>query len=145
MRIVVIVAVALAAASPCAERGGGEPAKLPQEQFVGEWVAFKAKSPGWTRLKVSQDGGNWSVEAWAAYGEGDKLEAATGKAQLHLLGDQVTDSALPYGFAVREESFGTTYLTVRIEKGELAVERYTVITDGSGRSSYRIVQTFKRK
>jgi hypothetical protein len=118
---------------------------LPQEQFLGEWAALKVEDGKYTRLKVTRDGADWSVQGWVSITADRPLEAAVGTYRLHLLGGGVKDKALPYGLAEREETFARTYLTLRVEEDLLVVERYVVFTDGSGRSNYRTAQTFKRK
>jgi hypothetical protein len=124
--------------------GWCEAAKPAQDRLLGDWVPVEATDGGYARLKVSKDGAEWAVEGWVTLGLGRPVEAHAGKFRLHLLGDRATDKELPYGLAEREETFAKTYLTLRIEKDQLVVERYTIITDGSARSSYRVAQTFKR-
>jgi hypothetical protein len=145
MRIGIISVVTLVATVLLAKRGWCESPKLPQDQFLGEWIAVEVKNRDYTRLKISQEGKNWFVEGWRAYMAEQQLEAAVGKDRLQLLGDGDKDTKLPYGFAEREETFAKTYLTLRIVKDQLVVERYVIFTDGSSRSNYRTVQTLKKK
>ena len=53
-------------------------------------------------------------------------------------------ASLKYGFASWDHKFADTHLTLRLEKGELVVESYTVFKDKSGRSNYRSKATFKK-
>ena len=73
------------------------------------------------------------------------MELPAGKTNLTFLGDSVESKVLPYGFATRDAGFAVKYQTLRMEKGELVVETFTIFKDKSGRSNYRSEERFKKK
>jgi hypothetical protein len=131
-RIFSVVAVALLLGSQAASAA---------DDFVGKWVNADKDTRGLTRIEVSGKDGKWTIQAWGMGGGG---EIDQGKVTLNLLGDSVGDKEMKYGFASWDHKFADTHLTLRLEKGDLVVEDYTVFKDNSRRSNYRSKSTFKR-
>ena len=131
-RSVSVVSVALLLGSQVASAG---------DDFAGKWVNADKETRGLTRIEISGKEGKWTIQAWGAGGGG---EIDQGKVTLNLLGDSVSDKDMKYGFASWDHKFADVHLTLRLEKGELVVEDYTVFKDNSGRSNYRSKSTFKK-
>jgi len=107
--------------------------------IIGEWV----NAASGLKLKITQDANGSSIEAWAA-GGGGTTEIPWGKTHLDRLGDNVTASNLPYGFATWDHGFKSTHLTARLEGDQLVVEIFSVFKEGSGRSNYRMVEKLSK-
>lgn len=114
------------------------------DDFAGKWINTDEKTSGLTRIEIDVQDGKWTIAAWGA-GGGGAGEIDQGKVTLHRLGDSVNDQEKKYGFASWDHEFADTTLTLRLEKGELVVESFTVFKDNSGRSNYKSVFKFKRK
>jgi hypothetical protein len=139
----VAVALILTALGPTA--GQDKQKGLPQEKFLGQWVNANPKTEGLKRLAITKQDGTWSIAAWGAAGEEGTAEIPWKKVTLDLLGSSVADTSRPYGFATWKFDFATVHVALRFEKGQLVAEEYTIFTDKSGRSNFRVVEKFKKK
>src|SRR5262245_256884 len=97
------------------------------DDFAGKWVNSDDKTGGLAGLEISKKDKVWTIQAWGAGGGG---EIDQGKVTLHLLGDTAGDAKMKYGIASWDHKFKETYLTLRLEKGELVVEYFNVFKDG---------------
>lgn len=111
------------------------------DAFAGKWVNADEKAGGLTRLEIGKTDKGWTIQAWVTGGGG---EIDRGKVTLHLLADAANDTEMKYGIASWADKSNETHLTLRLEKGGLVVEDFTVSRDDSGRPNYRKSYTLKR-
>jgi hypothetical protein len=115
---------------------------LPQAGYPGEWINVNKKGALFTRLIVSHKDDAWWIEAWLNPDSGK--EASFGKVRLSLLGDNFGAKALPYGFATWDDKESTTHMTLRLDKGELVAEVFSIVK-AKGGSNVRAQEKFKKK
>jgi hypothetical protein len=113
---------------------------LPQAGYPGEWTSVTKKGAFFSRLIVSHKDDDWWIAAWV---DPDQ-EASWGKVRLSLLGANVGDKALPYGFATWDNKISTTHLIVRLDNGELVAELFDLAKTKGG-SNLHLQQKFKKK
>jgi hypothetical protein len=115
---------------------------LPQAGYPGKWVNVNEKGALFARCIVSHKDDAWWIEAWRNPDSGE--EASFGKVRLSLLGDDFGAKALPYGFATWEGKESTTHMTLRLDKGELVAEVFSIVK-AKGGSNVRFREKFKKK
>ena len=125
-----------------------EPLKNPGSQAVathapqtleGDWAVEGGRV---MRLTRANDGRSCSIE-WIP-GFANDSEKGFKPTRFDLLGDNVSATELPYGFAMWDHGFKVEYFTARLENDELVLEGYSIFKDGSGRSNYHGGGRFKR-
>jgi len=139
MKLVVAWAFACPLLVVCSLPARDKGAPLAQEELVGDWVNVE-KGAVLRHLSISAKGENWSVEAWCASDDRDKPGKKVG---LALFGAERGAKSRPYGFATLEFDLATDHLTLRIEKGELVVETFTIYKLQPDQN-YRAVARFKK-
>ena len=116
--------------------------QLPQAGYPGEWINVNEKGALFARFILSHKDDAWWIEAWRNPDSGDK--ASFGKVRLSLLGNNFGAKALPYGFATWDDKESTTHMTLRLDKGELVVEVFSIVK-AKGGSNVRFQEQFKKK
>ena len=98
------------------------------DDLAGEWKNANPQG-GLTRVVVTNDAkaDTWKIQAW---GECLPTDCDWGTIDLQVLGDAVTRKPIKYGFAHWAPSFADKFMTLRIEKGMLLVEVFTIFKDG---------------
>ncbi len=103
------------------------------EVLLGGWVNEDVDTRGMTKLGVSIDGDGVEANGW---GSCSPTDCDWGSTDVNLLGGSISDNTYEFATAKWDHGFSTTFLTSRLEDGELKVEKYTVFQDGSDRSNY---------
>jgi hypothetical protein len=118
----------------------------PQDQLVGEWVNINNQTrTAAKRVVISKNNDTWFIKKWASGGRAPKIEIPDEERKLHLVGSNVVDKSLTYGFASYDAGFKEDHTIVHIEKDQLVVETFNIFKDDSKRSNYRTRETFERK
>jgi hypothetical protein len=116
--------------------------RVETESLPGTWVNVDKNTGGLTTLAVTKDGANWKVRAW---GSCQPSDCDWGEVPLSLVHQSVSSKEYTHAIAVWEPGFASTYVIIRFENEQLAVEIFTVFKDDSNRSDYRSLYLFQKE
>ncbi|MEZ6117571.1 MAG: hypothetical protein R3C28_13495 [Pirellulaceae bacterium] len=102
--------------------------------LLGDWVAANPDTRGIAELDISQQGDEISVQGFGAC---TPTACDWGDASMSLVGSTISDATAEYTTTNWDFGFKTTFMTTRLDGGDLVVETYNVFQDGSGRENYR--------
>jgi len=111
-------------------------------QFIGSWKNTNAYSKGITKVIVSKPGGVLKVQLFGSCSPRDcdwgtkKAFAYTSSVSSNISRNTLAITTSYY------KGFADTFVVLKLQKHKLIVETYTQFKDRSGRSNYRLINSF---